>query len=209
MRHVPLLWDRDAVLPNINGVAVSEVPDVSLDPPYGNGSLDPVYGNVREANDNTDTYGQEQEHSQAAFFREQPDHGYRLERTIDLPNPIAPVQVFVSNNGDVVTLDNWHNEGYGAVLILYQWDGKTVRSYKLADLFSNKEIESFPMSMSSIWWHKGPTYIQQDQKSFYMGYQEPPDYRELILSLSNGLVRLCATKPKYRCWTPANAHATK
>jgi hypothetical protein len=49
-------------LPNINGVAVSEVPDVSLDP-----DLNPVCSrtfrpgrNVRKANDNTDTYGQEQ-----------------------------------------------------------------------------------------------------------------------------------------------------
>jgi hypothetical protein len=148
-------------------------------------------------------------HCQAAFFREQPDKGYRLERTIDLPNPIAPVQVFVSKNGDLVTLDNWHNEGYGAVLVLYHWDGKIVRSYTLADLFSKKEIESFPMSESSIWWHKGPTYVQEDQKSFYMGYQEPPDYRELILTLSNGLLRLCATKPNYHCWTPATSHVSK
>jgi hypothetical protein len=148
-------------------------------------------------------------HSQAALFREQPDKGYRLERTMDLPNPVAPVEVFVSNNGDLVTLDNWHNEGYGAVLVLYHWDGTMVRSYQLADLFSKKEIESFPMSVSSIWWHKGPTYIQEDQKTFYMGYKEPPDYRELILTLSNGSVRLCATIPKYHCWILATPHANK
>jgi hypothetical protein len=39
-------------------------------------------------------------HAQAAFFREQPDKGYRLERTIEMPNPVAPVEVFVSNNRD-------------------------------------------------------------------------------------------------------------
>jgi len=112
------------------------------------------------------------------------------------------VAVYVSNHGDLVTLDNWHNEGYGAVLVLYHWDGKIVKSYQLADLFSKKEIDSFPMSVSSIWWHKGPTYIKEDNKDFYMGYREPPDYSELILSLSNGAVRLCATLPKYHCWTP-------
>jgi hypothetical protein len=145
-------------------------------------------------------------HAQAAFFREQSDKGYRLERTIDMPNPVAPVEVFVSNNGDLVTLDNWHNEGYGAVLVLYHWDGKIVRTYQLADLFSKREIESFPISVSSIWWHKGPTYIQQDQKDFYVGYREPPNYSELILKLSNGSVRLCATLPKYHCWTLAQSN---
>jgi len=141
-------------------------------------------------------------HAQAAFFREQPDQGYRLEHTIDMPNPVAPVEAFLSNNGDLVTLDNWHNEGYGVVLVLYHWDGKRVKAYQLADLFSKKEIASFPMSVSSIWWHKGPTYINQDQTEFYMGYKEPPDYSELILKLSTGSVRLCSTLPKYHCWTP-------
>ena len=141
-------------------------------------------------------------HAQAAFFREQPDNGYRLERTIDMPNPVAPVEVFVSNNGDLITLDNWHNEGYGAVLVLYHWDGKIVKAYQLSDLFSKKEIDSFPMSVSSIWWHKGPMYVNQDQKDFYMGYREAPDYGELIFKLSSGSVRICATLPKYRCWTP-------
>lgn len=141
-------------------------------------------------------------HAQATFFREQPDKGYRLERTIDMPNPVAPVEIFVSNNGDLVTLDNWHNEGYGAVLVLYHWDGKIVMKYQLTALFAKKEIDSFPISVSSIWWHKGPTYINQDQKEFHMGYREPPNYSELILKLSNGSVRLCAALPKYHCWTP-------
>lgn len=141
-------------------------------------------------------------HAQAAFFREQPDNGYRLERTIDMPNPVAPVEVFVSNNGNLITLDNWHNEGYGAVLVLYHWDGKIVRAYHLSDLFSRKEINSFPMSISSIWWHKGPMYINQDQQDFYMGYREAPDYGGLIFKLSTGSVRICATLPKYHCRGP-------
>jgi hypothetical protein len=103
-------------------------------------------------------------------------------------------------------LDNWHNEGYGAVIVLYHWDGTLVRTYQLADLFPKKEIDSFPMSESSVWWHKGPTYIQQDQKNFYMGYKESPDYRDLILDLSNGYVRLCSILPKYHCWSaPKNS----
>lgn len=138
-------------------------------------------------------------HARAEFFRVQSDRGYRLEREIELLNPVAPKDFFVSNAGELVTLDNWHNVGYGAILVLYHVDGKLVNAYKMADLFPKNEIDSFPVSISSIWWHKGPTYIDLDQKSFYMGYRESPDYRDLILNLANGSVRMCVNNPKYHC----------
>ena len=96
----------------------------------------------------------------------------------------------MSNGGELVTLDNWHNRGYGAVLVLYHADGKLVKVYKLADLFPKSELDSFPQSVSSIMWHKGPMYIDQDQKSFYMGYRESSDFRNLSLNLTDGLIRL-------------------
>ena len=139
-------------------------------------------------------------HATAEFYRRQADRSYRLEHEVELPNPVAPVDFFVSNAGDLVTLDNWHNVGYGIVLALYRQNGHLVEGYRLADLFSKSEIDSFPPSESSIWWHKGPTYISESAGTFYMGYRDAPDYRELILSLQNGSVRLCATVDrKYRC----------
>jgi hypothetical protein len=146
-------------------------------------------------------------HAQAVFFHEQPDKSYRLERTVELLNPVGPVDIFVSNNGDLITLDNWHNRGYGVVLALYHFDGKLVKAYKLADLFPKKELDSFPESISSILWHKGPTYINDDQKNFYMGYREAPDYRDLTLDLAHGSVRLCAGGQKYHCWLPTTNRA--
>ena len=133
------------------------------------------------------------------FFANSPTN-YQLQREIDLLNPVAPVDFFVSNAGELVTLDNLHNRGYGAALVLYRPNGELVTSYKLSNLFTQKEIASFPMSVSSITWHNGPTYIGVDQKTFYMGYHEPPDYRELIPNLASGSVRFCASIPKYRCW---------
>jgi hypothetical protein len=139
-------------------------------------------------------------HATAAFFRVQADGGYHLERERELVNPVAPVEFFVSNAGDLVTLDNWHNVGYGVILAVYRSDGKQVQGYRLEDLFGKVEIGGFSHSVSSIWWHKGPTYVDEDHKTFYMGYREPPDYRELILKLSDGSVRLCASTPKYECY---------
>ena len=79
-----------------------------------------------------------------------------------------------------------------------------MQGYRLEDLFGKREIERFSHSVSSIWWHKGPTYIDENQKIFYMGYREPPDYRELILKLSDGSVRLCTSAPKYECHDVGN-----
>ena len=138
-------------------------------------------------------------HAHAQIFHIQLDRGYRLDREIELLNPVAPVSFFVSNAGDLITLDNWHNVGYGSVLALYLPDGKLVKAYKLLDLFPKSEVDSLPQSVSSIWWHKGLTYIDIDQKTFYMGYREAPDYRDLILKLNDGSVRLCANSPKYHC----------
>jgi hypothetical protein len=138
-------------------------------------------------------------HATAAFFQRQVDRGYKLEREIEIANPVAPVEFFVSNAGELVTLDNWHNVGYGVILALYRNDGRMVKAYRLGDLFAKSELDSFSHSVSSIWWHKGPTYIDEDQKVFYMGYREAPDYRELILRLGDGVVRICGGGLKYAC----------
>jgi hypothetical protein len=85
------------------------------------------------------------------------------------------------------------------ILALYHNDGKLVRADRLADWFGPNEVESFSQSVSSIWWHKGPTYIDEDQKIFSMGYRESPEYRELILKLTDASVRVCVSRPKYAC----------
>jgi hypothetical protein len=88
-------------------------------------------------------------HVRAAFFRVQADRGYRLEREIELMNPVAPVDFFVSNAGDLVAVDNWHHVGYGVILALYHNDGKLVRADRLAALFSqmksSRSRQAFPL----------------------------------------------------------------
>ena len=55
----------------------------------------------------------------AEFYQRQADQSYRLIKTTTLLNPVAPVDYFVSNDGRLVTIDNWHNRGYGIVLAVY------------------------------------------------------------------------------------------
>jgi hypothetical protein len=87
------------------------------------------------------------------YGRNGADH-YILARTFTLLNPVAPVDVFLTDRGHVVTFDNWHNMGYGKVVVLYESNGSVLRAYSLQDLFSAEDIKRFLHSRSSIWWRK-------------------------------------------------------
>jgi hypothetical protein len=135
----------------------------------------------------------------AEFYQRQPDRSYRLMATATLLNPVAAVDIFVSNDGHLVTVDNWHNRGYGKVLALYDAQGKPVKAYALTDLFAKDEIDSYPQSVSSISWHNGPVYINQDQRTLYLMVASG---RDLVLGLQTGRFAYCETRGgKYLCRT--------
>jgi hypothetical protein len=90
----------------------------------------------------------------AEFYHLETDQSYRLAATASLLNPVAPAEFLVTDNGFLITLDNWHNMGYGKVVVLYTPEGKAIRAYELSDLFTKGEIEGFDHSVSSIQWRK-------------------------------------------------------
>jgi hypothetical protein len=99
----------------------------------------------------------------AEFYRREEDRSYRLKATAALVNPVAPVEFFVTDRGFLIILDNWHNLGYGKVVAFYTPEGKPIRAYALADLFTQSEIEKFDHSVSSIRWRKSSgTYVRPD-----------------------------------------------
>ena len=133
----------------------------------------------------------------AEFYRRQPDRSYKLTATATLLNPVAPVEFFVSNEGRLATVDNWHNRGYGKVLALYDAQGRLVKAYALADLFSKAEVDAFSHSVSSIAWHEGPAYINQDQRTLYLMITSG---RDLVVGLETGRFAQCETRGgKYVC----------
>jgi hypothetical protein len=129
------------------------------------------------------------EYAKAMFYHLRGDGSYELGATVTLLNPVAPVEFFVTDQGYLVTLDNWHNLGYGKVLVLYGPDGAPVKSYELKDLFSEEEINHFDRSVSSIWWHKGPAYVNIDQKEIFISLDDKGT--DLVLDARFGTFRSC------------------
>jgi hypothetical protein len=88
-------------------------------------------------------------------------HQYRFVRRFTLLNPVAPYDVFLTDDGKLITFDNWANLGYGKVAVFYRPDGSVVRAYTLGDLFPGTGgRKQFTRSTSSISW-RTPAYSLQ------------------------------------------------
>ena len=100
----------------------------------------------------------------AEFYLRAPDRSYRLAAQATLARTVAPVDFYVSDHGYLAVLDNWRSLGQGAVVSLYDPEGKPIRSYELSDLFDAGELASLPRRVSSaLRWRQGPSYVRPDQ----------------------------------------------
>jgi hypothetical protein len=88
----------------------------------------------------------------AIYYRLGASDAYVRYQAITLLNPVAPIFTAVSDDGELVTLDNWHNMGWGKTVVVYRPDGKVQRSYELAQMYSEAERNKISQSVSSIWW---------------------------------------------------------
>jgi hypothetical protein len=134
----------------------------------------------------------------AEFYRLEKDKSYRFAATALLLNPVAPVEFFVTDRGLLITLDNWHNMGYGKVVAFYSPEGRPFRVYGLSDLFSQSEIDGFRHSISSIWWRKSVgSYIRQAEDAFYVTVNDAG--AGFVFEVS-GAYQYCETKEgKFLC----------
>jgi hypothetical protein len=78
--------------------------------------------------------------------------GYTMVSRTTLLNPIAPQQIEVTEGGNLITLDNWHNRGIGVALAIYSPDGRVVKQYTLQELYRARDLKRIRTSISSIHW---------------------------------------------------------
>ena len=92
------------------------------------------------------------ESASAIFYRLGATDVYAQYQKISLLNPVAPLFTAVTDAGELVTLGNWHNMGLGKVVVIYRPDGQLLRSYDLAQIYTEAEIQKIPNTVSSVWW---------------------------------------------------------
>ena len=107
------------------------------------------------------------EYAEATLFKYDSDlESYAEVIKYRTRNPIAPVDILLSNSGWLVALDNWHNYGIGIAVASYDSEGALVRELSLANIFSDEELERLRRSISSIRWRCGPVVLDSFDNSF-------------------------------------------
>jgi hypothetical protein len=125
----------------------------------------------------------------AELYRRARDRSYRPVWTVSLVNPVAPIDVFLTDRGYLATLDNWHNMGYGQVVAFYSPAGVLIRAYTLGDLFRAAEVDALQKSVSSIWWRKPLAYVRSDQQTLLVSIDGAG--RELLFEIETGAYQYC------------------
>ena len=137
-------------------------------------------------------------YASAEIYRRHQDKSYRFVETLALLNPVAPVDVLVSDEGAMIALDNWHNRGYGKVVALYVTGKGLIRAYALDELFLGPEISTFKHSVSSIQWRSGPSFLNADG-TLYISVGAGSGFS---FSLASGSFAYCEWQAKeFRCRT--------
>lgn len=108
--------------------------------------------------------------AQALYYALQPERSYKLLHDITLQNPLAPVELLLSDHGQFIAFDNWHNLGFGKVVTIYAPTGKLVRSYELNQLYAPAQLAKIPASVSSRHWRCQPIHFVEpkEQQSVYV-----------------------------------------
>ena len=143
--------------------------------------------------------------ARAEFYARQPNRSYRLVKDAELNNPVSPVDALVTNQGYLVTFDNWHNIGYGKIVAIYRPDGRSVRTFTAEQLYPPERLKEIPLSTSSRWWRCSP-----------FGFVDPNQQAELYVfeqfggtftfKLENGAMQYHPGKAK--CTPPAGPFST-
>jgi hypothetical protein len=106
--------------------------------------------------------------AKASFFRWDHQGHYQPYQQLSLQNKVSPLLMYVSNQGELITLDNWYNSGHGDVVVLYKTDGSVLKSFALSAFYTRPQLEQLLRSVSSVQWRcfeKSPYLLQRD---FYL-----------------------------------------
>ena len=81
-----------------------------------------------------------------------------LKWMAELVNKQMPCEAVVSMDGHLVTLNEWANVGFHNAVVIYDLNGKLVKSYSLDELLTKDDVEKVERSKSSRYWNRGARY---------------------------------------------------
>ena len=114
------------------------------------------------------------------------DAQYALKNRFQLRNRIAPVDMLLTGQGELVALDEWGQVGQGTVLTVYAPDGVPRLQLDLEQLLGEQAAAKAPASVSSRWWRcRKPLLNGDDSELVVRTY----DNGELRVTLASGMVK--------------------
>jgi len=132
------------------------------------------------------SYGEGGNYAKAIFYHNSEKiEDLKVSQSFDLVDGRLPKSIFVSNNGSLVTLDDWNAYGRGEnVIVVYNNKGVVQKKYSLNDLYPGNKVKKFLVTSSSIYWRcvkVAPNVYYEKQLHIY-------DYLggELILDKDSG-----------------------
>lgn len=129
-----------------------------------------------------------------------------------LVNDVSPVSAIVENSGShFVTFDNWHSAGFGSdVIVIYDQDGKLIRSLGLSDILPDEYIKALPRSVSSIWWSGDHKIVGNDLiVSVVVPSEDGPGSERTYVELDVDLKSGDPVNPSGASWDEALASARR
>lgn len=110
---------------------------------------------------------------------------YALKARFQLRNRIAPVEVLLTGQGELVALDEWARMGHGTVLAVYAADGRPRLQFTLDKLLGTDAAAKAPTSVSSTWWRCRKPRLSHDDSELLI---DTYDNGKLRVELSTGKI---------------------
>jgi hypothetical protein len=96
--------------------------------------------------------------SRGEFYARHPDRSYRLVADVELRNQFGPTYAIVTDDGYLVTFDEWFQMGMGEVMAFYRPTGALIRAVRIEELYTPDKLATLPRSVSSRQWRCGIFY---------------------------------------------------
>ena len=89
------------------------------------------------------------------YAQDSGDRSYRLVADVELANPVLPAYAKLTDDGHLVTFDDWGSVGRGSVIAFYRPDGTLIRDVDITELYGPRDLAAMPMSTSMTLWRCG------------------------------------------------------